>query len=98
MSSEELATRIIAERAGIPSSAIRRGTVSSGEFGRLAEAAAQLRTMPLHIDQTGGLSIGKLCARARRLKRQHGLVLLVVDYIQLATPPSSVPRASAKTG
>jgi replicative DNA helicase len=83
MSSEQLATRIIAERAGISSSAIRRGTVPELEFGRLAEAAAELRSMPLAIDQTGALSIGKLCARARRLHRQHGLDLLVVDYIQL---------------
>ena len=83
MSSEQLATRIIAERAGICSSAIRRGTVSEREISHLAETAAQHRTMPLHIDQTGALSIGKLCARARRLQRQHGLDLLVVDYIQL---------------
>ncbi|MBX9824911.1 MAG: replicative DNA helicase [Xanthobacteraceae bacterium] len=83
MSSEQLATRIIAERAGIPSSAIRRGAVTNGEFARLADAAARHRAMPLSIDQTGGLSIGKLCARARRLHRRHGLDLLVVDYIQL---------------
>jgi replicative DNA helicase len=83
MSSEQLATRIIAERAGISSSAIRRGTVLEHEFGRFAEAEAELRAMPLAIDQTGALSIGKLCARARRLHRQHGLDLLVVDYIQL---------------
>ena len=56
---------------------------AGAEFGRLAEAAAELRAMPLAIDQTGALSIGKLCARARRLHRQHGLDLLVVDYIQL---------------
>ncbi|MGO9682480.1 MAG: replicative DNA helicase [Beijerinckiaceae bacterium] len=83
MSSEQLATRIISEQAGIPSYKIRRGDISEDEFHRLAESAREMQTLPFYIDQTGGISIAQLVARARRLKRQRGLDLLVVDYLQL---------------
>src|SRR6202007_365247 len=53
------------------------------DFDRIAEAAVEMQTLPLYIDETGGLSIGQLAARARRLKRQRGLDLLIVDYLQL---------------
>jgi replicative DNA helicase len=83
MSAEQLATRIISEQTEIPSHRIRRGQIEPSEFDRIAEAARDMETMPLYIDETGGLSIAQLAARARRLKRQRGLDLLVVDYIQL---------------
>jgi replicative DNA helicase len=83
MSAEQLATRIIAERAEIPSSRIRRGEIESRDFDRLAEAAREMESIPFYIDETGGLSIAQLAARARRLKRQKGLDLIIVDYIQL---------------
>jgi replicative DNA helicase len=83
MSSEQLATRIIAEQAEIASYKIRRGEIEPGDFDQIAQVAREMETMPLYIDQTGGLSIAQLAARARRLKRQRGLDMLVVDYIQL---------------
>ncbi|WP_026606412.1 replicative DNA helicase [Methylocapsa acidiphila] len=83
MSSEQLATRIIAEQAGVASYKIRRGDIAEHEFHRLAEAARDMQTIPFYIDQTGGLSIAQLTARARRLKRQRGLDVLVIDYLQL---------------
>jgi replicative DNA helicase len=83
MSAEQLATRIIAERTGIPSSRIRRGEIESNDFDRIAAAAREMESIPFYIDETGGLSIAQLAARARRLKRQKGLDLLVIDYIQL---------------
>ncbi|HVY19602.1 MAG TPA: replicative DNA helicase [Bauldia sp.] len=83
MSAEQLATRIIAEQSGVPSSNIRRGRIDESEFGRIVEAARDMNKIPLYVDQTGGLSIAQLAARARRLKRQRGLDMLVVDYIQL---------------
>ena len=85
MSAEQLATRIIAEVAEVSSSAIRRGEVDQEQFDKIYHAARELEKLPLHIDDTGGLSIAQLAARARRLKRQHGLNLLVVDYLQLLT-------------
>lgn len=83
MSAEQLATRIIAEQAEIASYKIRRGDISEAEFVRLSEAAREMQSIPLYIDETGGITIAQLAARARRLKRQRGLDLLVVDYIQL---------------
>ena len=83
MSAEQLATRIIAEQTEIPSYNIRRGDIDRGDFDRIAEAAREMQQIPFYIDETGGLSIAQLAARARRLKRQRGLDLLVVDYIQL---------------
>ena len=83
MSSEQLATRILSEQAEIPSEKIRRGMINEEEFRRLRDAAETLSALPLYIDQTGGLTIAQLSARARRLKRQKGLGLLVVDYLQL---------------
>jgi replicative DNA helicase len=83
MSAEQLATRIIAEQTEIPSYKIRRGEIETNDFDRIAEAAREMETIPLYIDETGGLSIGQLAARARRLKRRKGLDLLVIDYIQL---------------
>ena len=83
MSSEQLATRLLAEQSGVPSERIRRGNIHEDEFHQLVEAARELQSIPLYIDDTGGLTIATLAARARRLKRQRGLGLLVVDYLQL---------------
>jgi replicative DNA helicase len=83
MSAEQLATRIIAERTGIPSSTIRRGGITEGDFEKIRDYSIELQSLPFYVDETGGLSISQLTARARRLKRQKGLDLLVVDYIQL---------------
>src|SRR6266702_7169615 len=83
MSAEQLATRIIAERTGIPSSTIRRGGITETDFEKIRDYSIELQSLPFYVDETGGLSISQLTARARRLKRQKGLDLLVVDYIQL---------------
>lgn len=88
MSSEQLATRILAEQSGVPSSDIRRGSITEDQFQKLAIASQEMQTAPLYLDQTGGLSIAQLAARARRLKRQHGLDMIVVDYLQLVTGSS----------
>jgi replicative DNA helicase len=83
MSSEQLATRILAEQAAISSSRIRRGDIQPQEFEQVVMASQEMHSVPLYIDQTGGLTIGQLAARARRLKRQKGLDLLILDYLQL---------------
>jgi replicative DNA helicase len=88
MSAEQLATRIIAEQAGVPSYKIRRGDIREDDFYKITEAARKMQTIPFYIDQTGGISIAQLAARARRLKRQRGLDFLVVDYLQLLSGSS----------
>ncbi|MCR6498769.1 replicative DNA helicase [Shinella sp. CPCC 101442] len=85
MSSEQLATRIISEQTEVSSSKIRRGDISEADFEKLVACSQMMQKVPLYIDQTGGISIAQLSARARRLKRQRGLDCLVVDYIQLMT-------------
>ena len=69
MSAEQLATRIIAERTGIPSSTIRRGGITEADFDKIREHAIELQSLPFYVDETGGLSIAQLAARARRLRR-----------------------------
>ena len=83
MSSEQLATRIIAEQSAISSERIRRGKIEEEEFHRIVEVSQELQSLPLYIDDTGGLTIAQVAARARRLKRQRGMQLMVVDYLQL---------------
>lgn len=85
MSSEQLATRLIAEESGVPSNQIRRGQIDEDEFRRIQETVQVIESIPLFIDDTGGISIAQLTARARRLKRNHGIGLLIIDYIQLIT-------------
>ena len=92
MSAEQLATRILSEQAEIPSEKIRRGLIDEAEFKRLVKASEDMATLPLFIDQTGGLSVAQLAARARKLKRQQNLGLIIVDYLQLLT--GSIKRAS----
>jgi replicative DNA helicase len=85
MSAEQLAMRLLAEVTEVPSDKIRKGEISAVEFGRIRDAAAEIREAPLYMDDTGGISIAKLAARSRRLKRTVGLDLIVVDYLQLIT-------------
>src|ERR1043165_8705148 len=83
MSAEQLPTRIIAEQIGIPSSHIRRGGITEADFETIKDVSIELQSLPFFVDETGGISIAQLAARARRLKRQKGLDVLVIDYIQL---------------
>ncbi|MBV8973070.1 MAG: replicative DNA helicase [Sphingomonadaceae bacterium] len=83
MSADQLATRVLAEQSGVNSEALRMGKISQSEFNSLARAAGQLTELPLFIDDTPALTIAALRTRARRLKRQRGIGIIVVDYLQL---------------
>ncbi len=83
MSADQLATRILAEQSGISSELLRMGKISQQDFRNLARAAGELESLPFYIDDTPGLTIAALRTRARRLKRQKGIGLVVVDYLQL---------------
>jgi replicative DNA helicase len=86
MSAEQLATRILAEESGVPSDRIRRGDVRREDFDKFVAASQRLAAVPLFIDDTPALSVAALRTRARRLKRQQGLGLIIVDYLQLMRP------------
>lgn len=83
MSAEQLATRILAERALISSHKIRQGELSNEEFERMVVAAQELHQLPLYIDDTPALSVSAVRTRCRRLHRTHGLGMIVIDYLQL---------------
>jgi replicative DNA helicase len=86
MSSEQLATRLIAEETGISSDRIRRADVRHEDFPKFVAVAQDLHRLPLFIDDTPAITVSTLRTRARRLKRQHGLGLIVIDYLQLMRP------------
>ena len=89
MSSEQLANRILAAEARIKSHELLSGKLSEDQFRTFLEVARDLERTPLYIDDTPALPISGLAARARRLKRQFGLDVLVVDYLQLLRPASN---------
>jgi len=86
MSSEQLATRMLAEQAEVSSEKIRKGELISSDFDRVLSISQELEHLNFFIDDTPALSIAALRTRARRLKRTHGLGLLIVDYLQLLSP------------
>ena len=94
MSSEQLATRLLAEHSQVPSHKIRHGDITAEQYEHIRDSADEINNIPLHIDDTGGISIGALSARARRLKRMVGLDMIVVDYLQLLTGGASMTAST----
>lgn len=87
MSAEQLTLRLLSAEAGIAHQNIRNATITSQEWVALTNVAAQLAQMKMFIDDTPMLDIMSLRTKARKLKRDHGLSLLVVDYLQLLHSP-----------
>jgi len=85
MSSDQLAARVLADVSGVPSDKMRRGELTPKDYEAIRDAAETMEGIPLFIDDTGGISISQLAARARRLQRTTGLDLLIIDYLQLIT-------------
>ena len=89
MSAEQLASRILSEQSNISSDRMRKGELATEEFNRLSAASTTLHQIPIFIDDTPALTVSALRTRARRLKRQHNLGLIVVDYLQLIAGSST---------
>jgi replicative DNA helicase len=83
MSSDQVASRILSDQAEISGDAIRKGNIKQEDFKAFVEASQRMSQVPLYIDDTPALSISAVRTRCRRLKRQHGLDMIVVDYLQL---------------
>ena len=83
MSAEQIASRILSSEVGVSSDALRKGLLSDSDFSRLSTAVQTLKSVPIFIDDTASLTISGLRTKCRRLKRQHGVGLIVIDYIQL---------------
>jgi len=88
MSSEELVKRMLCSRAKVNLRAVRDGFLAERDFHPLTAAASQLMKAPLYIDDSAGLTINQVRARARRMHLQYGIRLLVIDYLQLMRAPS----------
>jgi replicative DNA helicase len=88
MSAEQLAARLLAQESGISSDKIRRGELRDEDFPKFVEVSRKLSQLPLYIDDTPALSVSAVRTRARRLKRQKGLGMIVIDYLQLLQPPT----------
>ena len=89
MSSVQLITRLISAETGLSSEKLRTGKLADHEWKQLNVKVGDLEKAPLFIDDTPALSIFDLRAKARRLTSQHGIKLIVVDYLQLMTAGSS---------
>ncbi|HEX7243341.1 MAG TPA: replicative DNA helicase, partial [Longimicrobiaceae bacterium] len=86
MSKESLVQRILCAEARVDAGRLRRGRLSDDDYGRLATAAGYLNTAPIYIDDTAGISVLEMRAKARRLKSDRpDLAMIIVDYLQLMT-------------
>jgi replicative DNA helicase len=83
MSAEQLGLRLLADASGVSGDRLRKGQIDASEFGRVRDAAIEIQEIPLFVDATGAISMPKLAARARRMQRQGGVDLIIVDYLQL---------------
>jgi replicative DNA helicase len=89
MSKEELVLRLLSSRANVDGQKLRKGMASREEIKRITEAAGYLYTVPLYIDDSPGLRVLDLRAKARRLYMRHSIKLLLVDYLQLMSGPGA---------
>lgn len=94
MSAEQLTTRMLSSSSKLNSHKIIQGKLSSEEFAHLVRTSNQMAAMPFYIDDTPALTIASLRTRARRLKRQQNLRVLVVDYLQLLRGNSAASQAN----
>jgi len=92
MSKQQLAQRMLCSRAGIDAQKVRKGLLSAQEFQELAAVVVELSKAPIWVDDSPGLTILELRAKARRLKRQHDIKLLMIDYMQLMDNPGPESR------
>ena len=88
MAASQLSARILSEQTEIEMRKIRTGRFTDSEWDRFVQTAQTLGDLPLYIDDTGGISIAQIAARARRLKREKQIGLIVIDYLQLVEPSS----------
>jgi replicative DNA helicase len=92
MSKQALAQRILCSRSNVDSQRVRRNMLSADDFATLSLTVGELSEAPLYIDDTPGLTLLGLRARARRLASRHDIKLIVVDYLQLMSSPGSDSR------
>jgi replicative DNA helicase len=98
MSEAELAQRFVASQGRIPGDELRKGRVAAHKWPKILEASAKLSAAPLYIDDSSDVGILEIRAKARRLHQQHGLGLIIVDYLQLMRPDARVESRVLQIG
>ncbi len=98
MGAEQLFNRLIGAFAEIDLSMLRSGTIKAEDYNRLTQAAGLLAEAPMYIDETPSLSIGDLRNKARRLVHQHGVKMVIVDYLQLMSAPDRFESKAVEVG
>lgn len=88
MSKEQLVMRMLCSESRVDSSRVRTGHLGERDFPKLVDAASKLAEAPIYIDDTAGISVSEMRAKARRLHREHPLAMVVVDYLQLMRSPA----------
>jgi replicative DNA helicase len=86
MAAQQLSARILAEQTEIEMWKIRNGKFSESEWEKFVLTMQELSTLPLYVDDSGGISIAQIAARARRMKREKNIGVVVIDYLQLVEP------------
>lgn len=86
MAAQQLSARILAEQTEIEMWKIRNGRFADSEWEKFVLKMQELSTLPLYIDDTGGISVAQIAARSRRLKREKGIGAVIIDHIQLVAP------------
>jgi replicative DNA helicase len=94
MSAEQLATRVLASESGIPSDNIRRGEIPKDSFDKFVTISHDLEKLCFFIDDTPNITVNQIRNRSRRLKRQHDIGLIIIDYLQLVEPGGGLRRFS----
>ncbi|MEI6233802.1 MAG: replicative DNA helicase [Planctomycetota bacterium] len=94
MPKEQVAKNILCAESQVSGYKMRNFNLSEDEYETVVEASKTLQNAPLHIDDTSGLAVDQLRARCRRLKHRHNIGLVVVDYLQLMSPPAGVKRGN----
>lgn len=92
MDANSLLDRSASSLSGVPLDAVRRGRLNNDDWAQIAEAQEKISRAPLYIDDQAGLSAADIAARCRRLQRREGLGLVVIDYLQMVTPPKAENR------
>lgn len=98
MGAEQLFNRLIGAYAEIDLSRLRSGFIKAEDYNRLTQAAGHLAEAPMYIDETPSLSIGDLRNKARRLVHQHGVKIIIVDYLQLMSAPDRFESKAVEVG
>ncbi len=96
MAQDEIARRLISAGARVPLDSVRTGNLDDQDWSRIARMAGDTEDAPLWIDTAPGLTVADIRARCRRIKRQHGLKLVVVDYLQLVTAAKGTGRETTQ--